>query len=167
MGSDAARNTIVDNTVKDNHPFDLVYDKLGTGNRFRHNEGNTSNPPGLCPRDRGTEPGARRSAADGTTSTGADSDSSTGPDRSGPVLAASYRALNSGRATLISNKSNCSRDSGSRGRNPPDSQRTCGATRVSLWTCWWYSSTSQVRKRASSWLTVRTGVAGVPAPAGV
>jgi len=53
MGSDAARNTIVDNTVKDNHPFDLVYDKLGTGNRFRHNECNTSNPPGLCPGDSG------------------------------------------------------------------------------------------------------------------
>jgi hypothetical protein len=47
-GSDAADNTIVDNTVRDNQPFDLVYDGLGTGNRFRHNECATSTPPGLC-----------------------------------------------------------------------------------------------------------------------
>jgi len=53
LGSDAAHDIIVNNTVRDNKPFDLVYDRLGTGNRFRHNECNTSIPPGLCLADRG------------------------------------------------------------------------------------------------------------------
>lgn len=52
-GSDAADNTVVNNTVRDNTPFDLVYDRLGTGNRFRHNECSASNPPGLCRADTG------------------------------------------------------------------------------------------------------------------
>lgn len=47
-GSDSGDNTIVDNTVTDNLPFDLVYDGLGTGNHFVHNECATSTPPGLC-----------------------------------------------------------------------------------------------------------------------
>jgi parallel beta-helix repeat protein len=53
LGSDAAHNIIVNNTVQDNRPFDLVFDRLGTGNRFRHNECNTSDPPGLCRADAG------------------------------------------------------------------------------------------------------------------
>ena len=48
QGSDAAHNTIVGNTVRDNQPSDLVYDGLGTGNHFRYNECNTSDPPGPC-----------------------------------------------------------------------------------------------------------------------
>ena len=53
LGSDAAGNTIVDNTAKNNLPFDLAYDGLGTGNLFGHNQCNTSTPPGLCPADHG------------------------------------------------------------------------------------------------------------------
>jgi hypothetical protein len=47
-GSDAAHNSIVDNTVRDNRPFDLVYDGLGTGNHFVNNACATSTPSGLC-----------------------------------------------------------------------------------------------------------------------
>jgi hypothetical protein len=47
-GSAAAHNSIVDNTVRDNQPFDLVYDGLGTGNHFVDNACATSTPPGLC-----------------------------------------------------------------------------------------------------------------------
>jgi len=54
-GSKAVGHTIVDNTVTNNKPFYLVYDSLGTGNRFRHNECNTSNLPGLCNADMATE----------------------------------------------------------------------------------------------------------------
>jgi parallel beta-helix repeat protein len=53
QGSDAVGNTIMDNTVKGNQPFDLVYDRLSKGNRFLHNECSTSNPPGLCHSDTG------------------------------------------------------------------------------------------------------------------
>ncbi len=52
LGSDAAGNTIVDNTTKNNLPFDLAYDGLGTGDLFGHNQCNTSTPPGLCSADR-------------------------------------------------------------------------------------------------------------------
>jgi hypothetical protein len=48
QGSDAAHNSIVDNTVRDNQPFDLVYDGLGTGNKFVDNDCKTSTPSGLC-----------------------------------------------------------------------------------------------------------------------
>jgi parallel beta-helix repeat protein len=48
QGSAAAHNTIVNNTVTDNQPFDLVYDGLGTGNRFARNDCAMSTPPGLC-----------------------------------------------------------------------------------------------------------------------
>jgi parallel beta-helix repeat protein len=47
-GSAAAHNSIVDNTVRDNQPFDLAYDGLGTGNHFVDNDCATSTPPGLC-----------------------------------------------------------------------------------------------------------------------
>jgi parallel beta-helix repeat protein len=47
-GSDAADNIIVDNTLTDNTPFDLVYDGLGAGNLFRFNACTTSSPTGLC-----------------------------------------------------------------------------------------------------------------------
>jgi hypothetical protein len=47
-GSDSADNSIVNNTVTGNQPFDLVNDGLGTSNRFQQNVCNTSNPPGLC-----------------------------------------------------------------------------------------------------------------------
>jgi hypothetical protein len=36
------------------------------------------------------------------------------------------------RASVSNSRSSCSSDSGSRGRNPSDSQRTCGAAPVSL-----------------------------------
>jgi nitrous oxidase accessory protein NosD len=47
-GSVAAHNIIWNNTVRRNHPFDLVYDGLGTGNRFLSNNCETSSPAGLC-----------------------------------------------------------------------------------------------------------------------
>jgi parallel beta-helix repeat protein len=48
QGSAATLNTIVDNTVRNNQPFDLASDGLGTGNRFLSNECRTSMPAGLC-----------------------------------------------------------------------------------------------------------------------
>jgi parallel beta-helix repeat protein len=51
-GSAAAHNTIMDNTVRANQPFDLVYDGLGTGNHVVHNACATSTPPRLCRSER-------------------------------------------------------------------------------------------------------------------
>ena len=48
QGSDAVRNTIMDNTVNGNQPFDLVHDRLSKGNRFVDNACATSIPSGLC-----------------------------------------------------------------------------------------------------------------------
>ncbi|MDQ6675158.1 MAG: right-handed parallel beta-helix repeat-containing protein [Chloroflexota bacterium] len=48
FGSAASNNTIVDNTARNNLPFDLAYDKLGSENRFVSNECRTSTPAGLC-----------------------------------------------------------------------------------------------------------------------
>jgi hypothetical protein len=47
-GSVAAHNTIVNNLVLGNQPFDLVYDRQGTGNRFVSNTCETSSPARLC-----------------------------------------------------------------------------------------------------------------------
>jgi hypothetical protein len=47
-GSVSAHNFIVDNTVLDNRPFDLVYDGLGRENHFFYNRCETSVPSGLC-----------------------------------------------------------------------------------------------------------------------
>jgi hypothetical protein len=47
-GSVAAHNIVVKNLVLDNQPFDLVYDGLGTGNRFFSNTCGTSDPARLC-----------------------------------------------------------------------------------------------------------------------
>jgi Right handed beta helix region len=47
-GSDASHNIILKNTVLDNQPFDLVYDGLGSGNRFVFNTCDTSTPARLC-----------------------------------------------------------------------------------------------------------------------
>jgi hypothetical protein len=47
-GSVAAHNLIVKNTVLGNQPFDLVYDRQGSGNRFVSNTCETSSPAGLC-----------------------------------------------------------------------------------------------------------------------
>jgi hypothetical protein len=47
-GSVAAHNIIWNNNVRRNRPFDLVYDGLGTGNRFVSNNCETSSPAGLC-----------------------------------------------------------------------------------------------------------------------
>lgn len=47
-GSVAAHNIILKNTVLDNQPFDLVYDRRGTGNHFVSNRCETSLPAGLC-----------------------------------------------------------------------------------------------------------------------
>jgi hypothetical protein len=41
-------NTIRDNMLHNNSPFDLFSDGSGTGNRFLDNECATSQPPGLC-----------------------------------------------------------------------------------------------------------------------
>ena len=47
-GNAAEHNIIISNTVLDNHPFDLVYDGLGSGNRFVFNRCDTSTPAQLC-----------------------------------------------------------------------------------------------------------------------
>jgi hypothetical protein len=47
-GGVAEHNIIENNVVLDNHPFDLVYDRLGTGNHFVSNRCETSLPAGLC-----------------------------------------------------------------------------------------------------------------------
>jgi hypothetical protein len=47
-GGVAEHNTIANNAVLDNQPFDLVNDGLGTGNRFVSNRCETSLPAGLC-----------------------------------------------------------------------------------------------------------------------
>jgi hypothetical protein len=47
-GDVAEHNIIVKNVVIDNQPFDLVYDGLGSGNRFVFNTCDTSTPARLC-----------------------------------------------------------------------------------------------------------------------
>jgi hypothetical protein len=47
-GDVAEHNIIVNNAVLDNQPFDLVYDGLGSGNRFVFNTCDTSTPARLC-----------------------------------------------------------------------------------------------------------------------
>jgi parallel beta-helix repeat protein len=47
-GSVAAHNLILNNTVLGNRPFDLVYDRQGSGNRFVSNTCETSSPRRLC-----------------------------------------------------------------------------------------------------------------------
>ena len=47
-GDVAEHNIIVNNVVLDNQPFDLVYDGLGSGNRFVFNRCDTSTPARLC-----------------------------------------------------------------------------------------------------------------------
>jgi len=47
-GDVAEHNIIVDNAVRDNHPFDLVYDGMGAGNHFVSNTCDTSTPRRLC-----------------------------------------------------------------------------------------------------------------------
>ena len=47
-GDVAEHNVIVKNAVLDNQPFDLVYDGLGSGNRFVFNTCDTSTPARLC-----------------------------------------------------------------------------------------------------------------------
>jgi nitrous oxidase accessory protein NosD len=50
-GADPVNNAVVDNTVRDNQPFDILYDGTGSGNRFEDNRCQTSQPPGLCHND--------------------------------------------------------------------------------------------------------------------
>ena len=47
-GDVAEHNIIVNNVVLNNQPFDLVYDGLGSGNRFVFNRCDTSTPARLC-----------------------------------------------------------------------------------------------------------------------
>jgi len=47
-GDVAEHNIVVNNVVLDNQPFDLVYDGLGSGNRFVFNTCDTSTPARLC-----------------------------------------------------------------------------------------------------------------------
>jgi hypothetical protein len=47
-GGVASHNLILNNTVRGNQPFDLVYDRQGSGNRFVSNKCDTSSPAGLC-----------------------------------------------------------------------------------------------------------------------
>ena len=47
-GGVAEHNTLANNAVLDNHPFDLVRDRAGTGNHFVSNRCETSLPAGLC-----------------------------------------------------------------------------------------------------------------------
>jgi hypothetical protein len=48
FGGVAQHNTVLNNTVLDNRPFDLVYDGLGSGNRFVSNTCGKSSPARLC-----------------------------------------------------------------------------------------------------------------------
>jgi uncharacterized membrane protein (UPF0182 family) len=50
-GDVAEHYIIVNNAVLDNHPFDLGYDGLGSGNRFIFNTCDTSTPARLCRRE--------------------------------------------------------------------------------------------------------------------
>jgi hypothetical protein len=54
-GSVAEHNTIFNNAVLGNRPFDLVYDGLGQGNHFVSNTCETSSPAGLCDQQRDLE----------------------------------------------------------------------------------------------------------------
>jgi hypothetical protein len=54
-GSVAEHNTIFNNAVLDNQPFDLVYDGLGSRNRFVSNTCEKSSPAGLCNEERDLE----------------------------------------------------------------------------------------------------------------
>jgi parallel beta-helix repeat protein len=47
-GTAAANNRIVENHALKNKPADIVWDGQGTGNKFRKNRCNTSQPNGLC-----------------------------------------------------------------------------------------------------------------------
>jgi nitrous oxidase accessory protein NosD len=47
-GANPTNNTVRDNTVRHNTPFDLFSDGTGSGNRFSDNECRTSQPAGLC-----------------------------------------------------------------------------------------------------------------------
>jgi hypothetical protein len=47
-GSVATHNLILNNAVLDNKPFDLVYDRMGSGNHFVSNTCETSKPARLC-----------------------------------------------------------------------------------------------------------------------
>jgi hypothetical protein len=47
-GGLASHNLILKNTVLGNQPFDLVYDRQGSDNRFVSNKCDTSSPAGLC-----------------------------------------------------------------------------------------------------------------------
>jgi hypothetical protein len=47
-GGVAEHNIVENNAVLDNHPLDLIYDGLGTGNHFVSNRCETSLPAGLC-----------------------------------------------------------------------------------------------------------------------
>ena len=47
-GDVAEHNIIANNAVLHNQPFDLVYDGMGTGNRFVSNTCDTSTPARLC-----------------------------------------------------------------------------------------------------------------------
>jgi nitrous oxidase accessory protein NosD len=50
-GADPVNNSVSDNTARDNHPSDILYDGSGSGNRFKDNNCQSSQPPGLCHND--------------------------------------------------------------------------------------------------------------------
>jgi hypothetical protein len=54
-GSEAEHNTIFNNTVLGNQPFDLVNDRAGSGNRFVSNACEKSSPARLCDEERDRE----------------------------------------------------------------------------------------------------------------
>jgi parallel beta-helix repeat protein len=51
-----SNNTVRDNEILRNQPFDIFWDKTGNTNVFKENDCRTSSPPGLCGGDHGDGP---------------------------------------------------------------------------------------------------------------
>jgi parallel beta-helix repeat protein len=54
-GAPSSNVHVEDNVALGNEPFDLVWDRNGSGNEFEDNVCETSDPPGLCERDHGDD----------------------------------------------------------------------------------------------------------------
>jgi parallel beta-helix repeat protein len=53
FGVAPSNNTVRDNEILRNQPFDIFWDQTGKNNVFKENDCRTSSPPGLCGRDHG------------------------------------------------------------------------------------------------------------------
>lgn len=55
-GTAPSNNTVRENEILRNQPFDIFWDKTGSNNVFKENECRTSSPPGLCGDESGDGP---------------------------------------------------------------------------------------------------------------